>query len=114
MTDAQPTVDLGPSWLSNTLADAVVVDREISECTVTALFDGYFSYRARGRRRRDYMDVGLVAEGERPLVAPGARFWLVSERLRGRPGGVHSALAFRRPGVSTAEQAFAARTGADR
>lgn len=107
MTDE--TTDPGPSWLSCLPDGATVSDREIRECTVTALFDGYFSARVKGERRRDYFDLALVAAEDKPFLVVGARFWLVVERVAGRPGGAYSALAFQRPGAATAEQAFAAR-----
>jgi len=106
------TEDLGPSWLTGTPDGAVVARREIREGTVTAVFDGFFSARVRGERRRDYVDLALVSDRDAPLVRPGARFWLVIERVRlrghGRPE-VRSALAFRRPGALSPERAFATR-----
>lgn len=102
--------DFGPSWLSCLPDGAAVTGREIRECTVTALLGDHFSARVRGERRRDYFDLVLVADWDRPLLAVGARFWLVVERVASRsPGVAYSALAFRRPGATTAEQAFAAR-----
>lgn len=101
--------DPGPSWLSCLPDGATVKSRETTEYTVAALLDGHISARPKGRRRVEYFDARLVAEWDAPLLAPGARFWLVVERVAGRPGGAYSALAFRRPDAATAEQAFAAR-----
>jgi hypothetical protein len=110
------TPDLGPSWLASTPDDVTVTARAVHACTVASVFDGYFSAVTRGRRTREYHALDLVADGERALVQPGARFWLVVERValcggRGHVEG-RSALAFRRPGVGSAEEAFAARAGA--
>lgn len=70
MTDT--TTALGPSWLSSTPDGATVVEREITEYVVKALFDGYFSALGRGRRRREWFDTLLVADWDAPIVKPGA------------------------------------------
>lgn len=104
--------DLGCSWLSSTPDGAVVVERVVRACTVTAVFDDDFSARATGQRRRVYHPLRLVSDVDRPLVKPGARFWLVSETVRGRPGEAYSAIAFQRPDALSPQRAFADRAGA--
>lgn len=102
--------DLGASWLSSTPDGAVVVRRAVTEYRVAGVSGGHIAARPVGRRRLEYFDTRLVAERDVPLVAPGARFWLVEERGRGGGGG--AGIAFRRLGVSSPERAFANRAGA--
>jgi hypothetical protein len=108
---AAADADLGPSWLSSTPDGAAVTRREISECTVAAVFDGHFSYRVKGRRKREHLDMVMVADCDMHLVEPGARFWRVAERIRGRGGEARSAIRFVGPGARTVEEAFAAEAG---
>lgn len=94
--------DLGASWLRS-LPDGVTVRRrEVLLCTVTAVADGWFSARVPGESRR-YFDLCQVGDGDRALLAVGAKFWWLSEWTH--PGEVTSAIRLRRLGV-TAEQAF--------
>ncbi len=106
------TTALGPSWLSSTPDGAVIVRRTITQYTVVELLDGHIGARPEGRRRLEYFDTRLVADHDAPIVRPGARFWLVVETMRGRPGEAYSAIAFRRPGALSPERAFADRAGA--
>lgn len=104
-----PVVDLGPSWLRSLPDGARVRRREVWLCTVTAVADEWFSARVPGeKRRRRYVDLVQVADEDRPLLLPGAKFWWVAEWTR--PGEVTHAIRFRRPGV-TAEQAFRRENG---
>jgi hypothetical protein len=105
------TAALGPSWLASLPGGVEVARREISECTVKAVLDGYFSYTVKGRRKREHLDLVMVADCDMPLVAKGARFWLVVERIRGRSGEARSAIRFAGPGARSVEQAFAAGAG---
>ena len=105
------STDLGRSWLSSTPDGAVVIERVVRVCTVTAVFDDDFSAHTTGQRRRVYHPLRLVSDADRPLVKPGARFWLVSETVAGRPGEAYSAIAFRRPGALSPQRAFADRAG---
>lgn len=104
------STDLGRSWLSSTPDGAVVIERVVRVCTVTAVFGDDFSARATGQRRRVYHQLSLVSDVDRPLVKPGARFWLVSETVRRRRGGA-AGIAFRRPGALSPQRAFADRAG---
>lgn len=80
----------------------------VAEGVVTAVDAEFFSARFPGERRRRYFDPLLVADEDRALLKPGARFWSVTERVclrgSGRPEYV-SAIRFQRPGVS-AESLF--------
>ncbi len=98
------TTDLGPSWLRSLPDSQPVIRREVHACTVAALFDGYFSARVQGERRREYFDTSLVAVEDRLLLAVGARFWRVAEWTR--PGEVTWAIRFQRPGRKTPEALF--------
>lgn len=105
------STDLGRSWLSSTPDGAVVIERVVRACTVTAVYDDDFSAHTTGQRRRVYHPLSLVSDADRPLVKPGARFWLVVERLRSHPVQICSAIAFRRPGALSPQRAFADRAG---
>lgn len=85
-----------------------MLSRDVLACTVAAVDTDWFSARVPGERRRRTLDPRLVAEPDRPLLAPGAKFWWVTERVLlpgcGRPEHV-SAIRFQRPG-KTAESLF--------
>lgn len=104
-----PTAEFGPSWLASLPDGATVLRREVDLCTVTAIADEWFSARMPGRKRRQYFDPALVADDDKPLLEPGAKFWRVAEWTR--PGDVTWGIRFQRSGVS-AEQAFARDTKA--
>jgi len=106
-----PATALGCSWLASAPDGAVVVRRRITLYTVAEVGDGHIGATPEGKRHREYFDTRMVADEDAPLVAVGARFWLVVESFRGRPGMGGTALAFRRPGVDSAQQAFDARRG---
>ena len=108
------TEDLGPSWLAGTPDGAVVARRDVHRCTVAGIEPGvFFTARIPGWRARRPFDWALIPDGDVPLVRPGAKFWLVTERIAPRCGGrtpdVLSALAFRRPGALSPQRAFVTR-----
>lgn len=105
------TTDLGPSWLRSLPNGASVLRRDVHECVVVAVDSEFFSARFPGERRRRYFDPLLIADEDRPLLKPGARFWSVTERvcLRGSGRAEYvSAIRFQRPGHATAESLFLA------
>ena len=107
---APTTTDFGPSWLGSVPDGATVLGRAIAEGVVVTLFgDAYFSARLAGRHSRAHYPMALIARRDRALVRSGARFWDVAERVVLSGGRVEtvSAIAFQRPGVETAEVAFA-------
>lgn len=61
-------------------------------------------------------DSGQVVWADRPLLVRGAGFWLVAEEVCSAGGALEwrAAIALRRPGVATAEQAFTDRRGGAR
>jgi hypothetical protein len=81
----------------------------LTEYRVAHVSDDHIAARPVGRRRLEYFDTRMVADWDAPIVEPGARFWLVAERVRGRAGEAHSAIAFRRAGALSPEAAFAIR-----
>jgi hypothetical protein len=107
------TEDLGPSWLTGTPDGAVVARRDVHLCTVAEVEPGvFFTARVPGRRARRPFDWALIPDGDVPVVKPGAKFWLVTERIQSRGYSrpeQRSALAFRRPGATTPQQAFTIR-----
>lgn len=109
-----PPADLGPSWLVSLPPGARVLSRTTVEHTVATVGDGGLTARPAGRRRARYIPLALVPAADRDLVAPGARFWLVSERVALGHGDVDgsSAIRFRRSRTETAEAAFARDTQA--
>ena len=109
MTEPVPT-EFGPSWLASVPDGATVLGRAIAEGVVVTLYgDAYFTARLTGRHSRAHYQIALVARRDRALVRSGARFWDVAERVVLSGGRVEtvSAIAFRRPGVESAEVAFA-------
>jgi hypothetical protein len=96
-----------------------VVFRAIRTLTVEIVYghdDLYFSAVEPGRTRADddceFYGRAMIADWDLPLVKRGAALWHVTETVRSRHGHMEgrSAIAFQRPGVGSAEEAFA--TGA--
>jgi hypothetical protein len=98
---------------------SAVVMRQTHSGVVETVWGGDY-----GRRLLDarvggvtcYYDSSLIVERDRPLLAKGARFWLVVEEIRTSGGRAEwrSAIALRRDGIEGAEQAFTARRDAAR
>lgn len=106
---APTTTEFGPSWLASVPDGATVLGRAIAEGVVVTPGDTHFSARLTGRHSRAHYQMALVARRDRALVRSGAQFWDVAERVVLSGGQVEtvSAIAFQRPGVESAEAAFA-------
>lgn len=106
------------SILTDLPEGSTVVMRTIHDRAVEIVYghdDLYFSAVAPDRRADDCEFYGrsIVADWDLPLVKRGAPFWLVIETIRDVHGRIErrSGIAFRHPGIETAEAAFAIGAG---
>lgn len=106
------------SIITNLPDGSEVTFRSIQDRTVEIVYghdDLYFSAVSPEQRSRlddacEFYSRDLIADWDLPLVKRGAAFWVVAENIRGPHGRMErqTAIAFRHPGVGTAEEAFAA------
>lgn len=99
-------------WLRDLPKGAEVVVRQVRAGVVETVWGGDHGGRlfdARVGFETCHYDSGLIAVRDRPLLAKGARFWLVAESVLLADGAAleRREIRFARPGIETAEQAFA-------
>ncbi len=99
--------ELGSPWLPG--PGGVVLERIVLACTVGGVGRERFLAWVPGEFQAHSFEKTLVAISDMPHVRPTGRFWWVHEQVQGADGiGSHDAIAFARPGIGSAEEAFAA------
>ncbi len=86
-----------------------MLERLVLECTVGGVGRDRFLAWVPGKFQAHEFDRAQVTTPDTPYLRPTGRFWWVHEQVQGADGPQwRDGIAFQRPGVETAQDAFVA------